>query len=139
MASVLLDSGVMVALFATHEPHSARYLALMEQASTEHWHISTTWPCVVEASHFLRAKNRYQLLRWIAEGAASVFPFPQEALVDFVQLMERYTEEPRTEMDLADASLLWLAQETGVTRILTIDNRDFSRYRLDDGRGFEIL
>jgi predicted nucleic acid-binding protein len=32
-------------------------------------------------------------------------------------------------MDLADASLYWLAAETGVTEILTVDVADFSRYR----------
>jgi hypothetical protein len=53
--------------------------------------------------------------------------------------MQRHTESPRTEMDLADASLLWLASDTGVTSIMTTDVRDFSRYRLADGRGFDIL
>ena len=56
-----------------------------------------------------------------------------------VDLMRRYTQAPRTEMDLADASLVWLASDTGVSRIMTLDVRDFSRYRLPDGRAFEIL
>jgi len=30
-------------------------------------------------------------------------------VTSFVPLMQRYTERPRTEMDLADASLVWLA------------------------------
>jgi uncharacterized protein len=139
MASVLLDAGVMVALFGDHEPHSARYHALFRQAAQERWHISTTWPCVVEASHLLGPRHRHQLLRWIAAGAVTVFPFDQEQLADMVLLMERYTEAPRSEMDLADASLVWLAAETGVTAILSLDLRDFSRYRLPDGRSFEIL
>jgi uncharacterized protein len=53
--------------------------------------------------------------------------------------MVRWTERPRTEMDLADATLVWLAAETGVLRVLTLDTRDFARYRLPDGRAFEIL
>ena len=56
-----------------------------------------------------------------------------------VDMMRRYTEEPRTEMDLADASLVWLASDTGVNRIMTTAVRDFSRYRLADGRAFDIL
>jgi len=35
--------------------------------------------------------------------------------------------------------LLELAVQTGVTTIMTLDVRDFSRYRLPDGRAFEIL
>jgi len=68
-----------------------------------------------------------------------LFPFPQDCLTEWSDLMERYTEQPRTEMDLADASLVWLAMETDVTTIMTTDRRDFQRYRLPDGRAFEIL
>ncbi|GAC1358317.1 MAG: hypothetical protein NVSMB34_13170 [Variovorax sp.] len=79
------------------------------------------------------------MLRWVAAGAVSVFPFSADDLPALVDLMRRYTQAPRTEMDLADASLVWLAGDTGVTKIMTLDKRDFSRYRLPDGRAFEIL
>ena len=52
--------------------------------------------------------------------------------------MRRYTDRKR-DMDLADASLYWLAQETSVRRIMTVDVADFSRYRLPDGTRFELL
>jgi hypothetical protein len=32
-----------------------------------------------------------------------------------------------------------VANETGVNRIMTLDVRDFSRYRLPDGQAFEVL
>jgi len=83
--------------------------------------------------------QRYTLLRWLGAGAISVYPMLQEELGEFADLMHRYTQAPRLEMDLADASLLWLAEQTGVTTVMTTDVRDFSRYRLADGRAFEIL
>jgi hypothetical protein len=43
------------------------------------------------------------------------------------------------EQDLADASLYWLAAETGPTEILTVDVSDFSRYRLSRGKVFTLL
>ena len=87
----------------------------------------------------LGPEQRYGLLRWVAAGGLSVFPIGQETLDPMVEMMRRYTSSPRTEMDLADASLVWLATDTGVTTIMTLDVRDFSRYRLPDGRAFEIL
>ena len=42
-------------------------------------------------------------------------------------------------MDFADATLYWVASETGVREIMTTDVRDFSRYRLPDGQFFSIL
>ena len=53
--------------------------------------------------------------------------------------MRRYTETDKREMDLADASLYWLACETGITDVMTIDRNDFEHYRLPDGRSFNIL
>jgi len=129
----------MVAVFAPSEPQAERYRDLLALAALEHWSLSTTWPCVVEASYLVPPPQRFALLNWIGKGSVIVFPFEQNALLDFAALMQRYTERPRTEMDLADASLVELAAQTGVTTIMTLDRRDFSRYRLPDGRSFEIL
>ena len=42
-------------------------------------------------------------------------------------------------MDLADASLYWLATATGITEVMTVDEMDFQRYRLPDGKRFVVL
>lgn len=139
MASALIDASVMVAVFAPREPQAERYRDLLALAALEHWSLSTTWPCVVEACYLVPPPQRFALLNWIGKGGVMVFPFEQSVLLDVVPLMQRYTEKPRTEMDLADASLLELAVQTGVTTIMTLDQRDFSRYRLPDGRTFQIL
>ncbi len=129
----------MVAAFGLDEPHGSRYESLFRRAFQEHWSLVTTWPCVVEAGYLLGPPRRFSFLRWVAAGAVAVYPFDAEELEPMVDLMSRYTESPRTQMDLADASLVWLAGETGVTRVMTTDERDFSRYRLPDGQAFEIL
>ena len=139
MSAALVDAGAFIAMFGVRQPKAAHYQSLMQQAAREMWSLATTWPCVVEASHLLAPTQRYTFLRWVSAGGISVFPFKQESLEDMLPIMRRYTESPRTEMDLADASLVWLARDTGVTRVMTVDVRDFSRYRLPDGRAFEIL
>ena len=139
MASTLVDASAMVAVFGTDEPQAERYQDLLALAALERWPLWTTWPCVTEAAYLLPPPNRFALLNWLGRGAMAVFPFDQQVLLDFAPMMQRYTERPRTEMDLADASLLQLAIDTGVTRIMTLDRRDFLRYRLPDGRAFEIL
>ena len=139
MSAVLVDAGPMVAAFGLHQPRTPHYRALFKRASEELWSLATTWPCVVEASHLLSPPQSFAMLRWVSAGGVSVFPFDQHALEAMVELMRRYTETPKTKMDLADASLVWLASDTGVTSIMTMDQRDFSRYRLPDGRAFEIL
>ena len=67
-----------------------------------------------------------------------LIPFDPVHLQDMLPLMRQYTGA-RREMDFADATLVWAAAETDITRIWTIDVRDFYRYRLPDGRAFDIL
>lgn len=137
--AALVDTGAIVSLFGRDQPGRAHYRALFEQAAAQEWQLSTTWPCVTEAAFLLDTPARYSMLRWIAAGAIVVFPFPQEVLEEMVPVMLRDTDRPRSEMDFADATLVWLAHDTGVLRVMTTDVRDFSRYRLPDGRAFEIL
>lgn len=138
-SAALVDTSALVAAFGANQKHSKHYLELLKRAEDEAWSLATTWPCVVEAGHLLDVPQRYSMLRWVAAGGVVVFPIEQGTLEDMVRLMLRYTELPRTEMDLADATLVWLAEDTGVLRVMTLDVRDFSRYRLADGRKFEIL
>lgn len=138
MTPALLDAGPLISLFDEGDHFHRRYRALLGDPSRP-LNLYTTWPCVVEASHMLGDLERLEMLRWVSLGGAQVFPFDASALVDMVDWMLRYTETPRTRMDFADASLYWLARESGVNAILTVDVRDFSRYRLPDGRAFEIL
>ncbi len=133
----LLDAGPMIALFDSTDPFHAHFRQMLTQSALP-MRLHTTWPCVTDASHFLGPRERFGLLRWIGSGSVQVFPFDTEDLADMADWMMRYTDT-RAEMDLADATLYWVAHETGVNRILTLDVRDFSRYRLPDGRAFEIL
>ena len=50
--------------------------------------------------------------------------------------MRQYGDLP---LDLADASLLWVAQVHGLRRIATLDRRDFGIVRLPGGESLENL
>ena len=139
MQSALLDSGPLIALFAVDDRHHQRFDTLVRERAKEGLRLLTTWPCVVEASYLLKPLQRYELLDWVEAGGALVYPFEPHHLGDMVKWMRQYTAIGKREMDLADASLYWLAVETGVLEIMTVDLADFSRYRLPDGRAFAIL
>jgi predicted nucleic acid-binding protein len=137
--SCLIDSGPLIALFAVDDHHHARFDAMVKELSVGGLRLITTWPCIVEASYLLEMPQRFEMLKWIELGGAVVYPFESVHLGDIIRWMRRYSERRRREMDLADASLYWLAAETGVTDILTVDVVDFSRYRLPRGKAFTLL
>ena len=139
MRNVLIDAGPLVALFATDDTHHARYDSLVSALSPGGLRLVSTWPCLVEASHVLDAPWRFELLSWVEQGGLQVYPFQAFDLSVMLPWMRRYTEKHTRDMDLADASLLWLAHETGLREIMTIDVKDFSRYRLPGGDALTLL
>ncbi len=138
MRSVLFDAGPQVALFAADDRHHERFYELVGRLADDGLRLMTTWPCVVEAAYLLDPPLRRELLTLIEAVGAQVYPFAAPALADMVLWMRRYSDRKR-EMDFADASLYWLAAETGVTEIMTVDEVDFRRYRLPDGKHFQLL
>jgi predicted nucleic acid-binding protein len=139
MRNVLIDAGPLIALFASDDRHHDRVDAGLASLAQEGLRLLTTWPCVIEAAYLLDPPHRFELLRWIELGGVQVYPFESQHLGDMVGWMRRYTETGKREMDFADASLYWLAVDTGIVDILTIDVADFSRYRLPDGQGFNLV
>ncbi|MFN2333243.1 MAG: hypothetical protein ABR550_02305, partial [Wenzhouxiangellaceae bacterium] len=68
-----------------------------------------------------------------------VYPFDVHHLEAMTTWMRQYTERHKRDMDLADASLVWLAAETGIVEIMTTDYKDYTRYRIPEGKAFTLL
>ena len=62
-----------------------------------------------------------------------------EPVTDHAALARIVAQYASLPCDYADASLIALAERTGVAAIATIDQRDFSVYRLRGRRRFRIL
>ena len=57
-------------------------------------------------------------------------------LPGIASMMRKYADRP---MDLADASLVWLANKLDMTEIITVDRADFAIYRTAKRRSFRNL
>ena len=139
MQTALVDAGAMIALFDLADQFYERYTGIFRELLSRRVQLVTSWPCVTEASYSLAPKNHLALLEWLQSGAVSVENFSAVDLQPMVGWMAQYSETGKTLMDFADASLYWLAIELKTNLVLTVDRRDFSRYRLPDGQAFEIL
>lgn len=128
MRSILVDAGPLIALQDRSDRHHRRVERFLEQFRGT---LLTTWPVLAEACHFLPERSQIRFLRWAAAGGLSVVELHDTALATIADWKEKYRDLP---MDLADASLLWVADQTGTLDILTIDLRDFAAYRLPGGR-----
>lgn len=100
----------------------------------------TTWPVITETCHILQrelgAKAACQFISMLRVDLIDIFKIEAVHLFRTQTLMEKYTDLP---MDLADASLVILAEELGHGRILSTDMRDFKTYRWKNHQPFQNL
>jgi hypothetical protein len=72
----------------------------------------------------------------VSEGEILIWDVPHQHTTKMKKLMEKYASLP---MDLADASMVLLAEHLGHGRILTVDERDFGVYRWKSQKPFVDL
>lgn len=99
----------------------------------------TTWPAFTEAMSLLARAGgpigRQALWKLVLTSRLDVVDLSRAALERSAALMDTYADLP---MDLADATLVALAQERGNRRVFTLDS-DFGVYRLHLRQRFEVL
>ena len=134
----LTDTGPLFAL-ADVKGQPEEFGRCSAALTTLSWPMVTTWPCLAEVMHLTGREGGWAMRKLIADYVTSDLlklhaPTRQET-TRILQLMEQYADRP---MDLADASLVALAEAEGHTRIFSIDS-DFYVYRLADGTALEVV
>lgn len=137
MARVLVDTGAVVALVNRADRHHA---AAVEWFRAFRGELLTTDAVVTETAYVLASSPAHQqaALVWF-ERARAAGVLRVEAVEDYSaigRILERYASLP---CDYADATLIALAERTGVAAIATVDQRDFSVYRLGGRRRFRLV
>jgi uncharacterized protein len=133
MKRVLVDTGPIVAILSRRDQyHKLCVEALREMPGP----LFTCWPVLTEAAWLLRRSSDgvQQLLRGIEAGFLELLPLTTEDAVPIASILKRYSR-----VQLADAALFHLAARYGLATVFTLDQRDFSLFRLPRGRALRIL
>jgi predicted nucleic acid-binding protein len=133
---VLLDTGPIVALLHKGDAHHAE--CVTEAKRLKKRHLLTTWPVLTEAAWLLRARPQAvsQLLASVALGTFQLAPLDASVASWIADFFKRYADR---EPQLADASLVYLADHRATTTVLTLDYTDFSIYRTRAGKAFSLV
>jgi predicted nucleic acid-binding protein len=126
---ILVDTGPLVALFdpADSSHHRCqRTLAGIDEP------LCTTVPVLTEAFHLLNPGSigSQRLMDFVTLQGIGLWYLDDRTLTRAFELMVRYADHP---MDLADASLVVLAETLRLRKIFTINRSDFAAYRIKHG------
>lgn len=134
---IIADAGFLYALADADDRWHAAARSWADSAA-EGW--VTSWPVLAEACHLLGRRLGPEfaaaLMDDVARGGLGVWSPDAGGVARVPALMRRYADLP---MDLADASMVLLAEHLGHGRILTTDGRDFATYRWKNREPFVNL
>ncbi len=129
--SLLIDTGFFLALSDKKDPLHKKAKKIGILLSEREW--ITTLPVLTEICHMLPQKNVIELLRDHQKGLFTIFSLKESDYPRVLELMEKYQEH---EIDLADISLIILAEFLNHGDILSCDKRDFSMLRWNGTKHF---
>jgi len=134
---ILTDAGPLIALLDRNDFNHKKCFEAAKQMAAEP--LLTTWPCFAEAMYMLGEIGgfSYQSELWkFRKGGRLFFHDPTPSEIDRVALlMEKYQDIP---MDLADASLIAVAETLSLKQVFTVDS-DFNIYRLANGSALKCI
>lgn len=134
MRNILVDTGVVIGLLDPadrfHEPARDFFRDLRPTDR-----LATTWPVITECAFALESVKD-EMFHWLLGGEVEVVDFSLQDLDWMWRWMKGYRKR---EIDLADASLAWLAVQRRTSLIATTDFNDFETYRLPGKKPFRIM
>ena len=118
---ILIDTGPLVAAF---DPRDADHDACVLTLDTLGAKALTTTPVLTEAFQLLRQPGRRtRFMDFVLDGGLRVATLDHPHLRRCFELMVQYGDTP---MDFADASVVAVAERSGIDRVFTLDRRHFA-------------
>lgn len=132
---IIIDTGPIVALFDKDDQYHQLCIEILKGIKEP---LITTWPVITEAFYLLNFSGSVQDALWqfIQRGGIKIEQSAETVYFRIRELMKKYHDLP---MDLADATLVVLGEESKLSTIFTLDHKDFSIYRPRHKRRFSLI
>jgi uncharacterized protein len=132
---VIVDAGPLVAILNRLDSHHRECHELGLELPQP---LLTTWPVIAEAAWLLRKTpgGVSGLLKMVSEGLLDCYPLDAVAAKWMDELLIKFADQ---NIQLADVSLLYVAEKEQIENVFTLDRRDFVLFRLAGNRPIRLL
>jgi predicted nucleic acid-binding protein len=132
---IFLDTGPIVAFFDASDDYHRRCIEILKGIKEP---MITSWPVLTEAFYLLGFSWKAQdnLWEFLLRGGVEVLPLSIGMKTRCRELMGKYRDLP---MDLADATAVALAESQRISKVFTLDHRDFKIYKPAHLKSFTLL
>ncbi len=131
----ILDTGPWIALIDRSESMHELTIDWLQNYSGS---LYSTEAVLTEVLYLLNFSIKAQsaALDFVLKSVVELVPSSNTSLKKSKDLMKKYADLP---MDYADATIVCLAIDTGINRIVTFDQKDFSIYRTTKNKAFNLV
>ncbi len=133
-AALICDTGALLDYLVEGAPDHQRFRHAIDSARTRY----VPGLVLAELDYFLR-DERDAMNAFMDDLARGAFTYAAPALDQLARAMLTDRRYDNLRLGLVDASIVVLAEDLGIRRLLTRDIRHFAAVRLRDGSAFEMV
>lgn len=132
---ILIDAGPLVAIANPADHQHAIVLEVLRQNREQ---LVTTWPVLAEAAWLLRKRQSSipEMFRGFISGIFELRQLERDSLIWISRFLQKYAD---IGAQIADASLMYVAEFDDIDTVFTLDRRDFTVYRTTKNRALKIV
>jgi predicted nucleic acid-binding protein len=135
--TALVDTGFLFALINNKDKHHQAVQQVLNEISDDFLLPNVV---LVELSHLLLNRLGHGILRQTIQFLIrSDFDFAPQPAADLPRVRELLNQYRDNKLDFVDASIVTMAERLNITRILTVDQRDFRVIRPKHCDYFEVF
>lgn len=138
---VIADTGPLVAIISEQDDYHQVCVKALEMID---FPLFTCWLVVTEAQFRLKQNREAvkKLFEMIEGGLVEIVDLPEDAVTFLKDFLYRYyvgNPQSRRQVELADASVCYLAELMRIDTVFTIDQEDFTIYRINKNQPLNIV
>jgi len=140
LKNILVDTGFWLAINNKKDKHYDKSIKWMIDNQSMDYRLATTWVVMCEAFFLIKNCVSYQkavgLFESYSRSEFDIYDLKKESSNHVIEIMKKYED---LDVDLADISLVVLAEQLNTGDILTVDVNDFSALRWNRNKRFKQL
>jgi len=140
LKNILVDTGFWLAINNSNDKHYKKAIDWLEDNQSANYRFATTWVVMCESFFLIKNLVNYKkavaLFESYSRSEFDIYDLEKEKSQRVIELMNKYED---LDIDLADISLLLLAEELNTGSILTVDTNDFNTLRWNKNKNFKLL
>ena len=140
MKNILVDTDFWLAINNPNDKYHKKAMTWLIDNQDASYRFVTTWIVMCESFFLIKNLVSYQkavdLFESYSRSEFDIFDLRKEESSRVITIMKKYED---LDIDLADVSLVVLAEQLNTGDILTVDNNDFNALRWNRNKQFKKL